>query len=1653
MKHFKKITSLVLAVSLLAGFSPIRVDAKSKTAIGSIDVSSSGPAYMLNYSSNDNSTVSFKDMIDVNTSYGKTVEFATTSGIASKHKMIIIPQSPQLTFSYNLDRLGLCTLQQGALGHMKETYTTDKAVQGLYNSSSQKVYKFEDRTGQFYLLRLAIALSYNNGGSAIPDALNRKESPTVTLKSALDSLLTSSYYGSTYFDVSTIKDTSLKREDVKSFAQSVSDYATANGITLDGKISEFCTTVQNMEQKLQQENKENASSGLTVSDAGTYDDWANAMALNALGQNYPDKYNANNLFSSNLTDAQKAQLACLPYQWTELGTDVNGTKVPKEDLANYAKLNILENFERANASYGNFPEAATQLTNVENELNEIASNADNTLDSTHRVRMLTFCDRVKFWAYNANLAGGSQHPMPNSINAYYFDSDTTSGDSSGISMYLSSKTNKISFAPAESNGMFQVHDVDSYIRLYETCVEMEAYARESADVINEAIKDGSDASIKNWAKALTSVSKGLEFLNSNELNAIWKNSSLSECGKSLEKLYEEIKNSTGNLEDIGSLNATLEIGRPLNMFMDLDNNTMSNYILQGISYSTQYIPMRTNVYSQYTVAQYDTEFLSDFHYKYGFNRKALFIDESSDSAMQYHNTNTKGTLRVCTLKDLVNCVGDKTLYLDDNFYNADDLAKLLVESYDKVKDGDVYVKEDDTEEEEDKSSASKWWSKITENLTESFNLDFESQLKTGENTEYSSPLRNMVAAFKDSGYVPDAEMKDSSNSAEEEDDRSDDNKDNIVMTSGQINEYLNMETVTRNLENPDDADAKITGYNVLQGYAVVSSIYRDQGLFNLANSSQLQQPVFIASKDVPEEQNATQYERNEIFNWMLLKNLKSQMPVGYETSLDMNCPVYMDIYGNILTESGVVVVPAAANATLYDGEYYDNIYNIALPYIYGGDWQMEVDEDSFVDGTLVSAFEEDYDLGNWKVRSRVIDGGVVDFARLSVASADTRETITKAFNSFLVKDHYIYNKFVNIALEVMRGAPIEYIDKEAEGINPTNINKAGLLSAAKLEALNEALDMKGENTILSIPNIAFVSGVEYIALFAFKIMMFVTILVMMITLYTDIVSQHLSWRTPIKCLGFIVLTVLSIVTIPTVFDISYYESNRALLQGETEYIAMLNEEKRQSGVEIGVYELHEPDISSELYVKLDDIYVPWYDLFSDIMLSSTYNNIEEIYDSYADDSPIARQPDVTIMNDGVYISINDLFDSATIDMDSETKQLTLSTDKITTAAFYMPYYTILEALVNDVNEFNETNNWNGYTENLSKGGRLKSTGAIEGYFTDVAFMENQGDILHMEEVYRIPSSVVTENIFTEDDVTLMSKSAWYNSLPTVTAMEQRFGILSEDAKKFIAENRGIIGTISDETFLKVMALHLAIEHNNIFGINSCNAIEIKNLSVDDTMRLMTGTRSQVMYDSTLSYPRYIYEIGGSVAVYLSALLSGINFIAGYLKPLCTALIMIVIYISLFVFKVCLHKKTSSVWGYAVTTIELCVLNIVYAICIKLSMYFPTLGINPSICIILDIVIQVVYLFCLLKVTYLSFKDWQDLGYARYRYQMSKMEVGANELTSIFKQKFHFFGKKNKGVADNTPARRFNTERPEDNWAYYDSLTESRKNRKKKYHIG
>lgn len=1300
----------------------------------------------------------------------------------------------------------------------------------------------------------------------------------------------------------------------------------------------------------------------------------------------------------------------------------------------------------------------------------------------------------------------------------------------------------------------------------------------------------------------------------------------------IELLTTNLKDSAEDMEDVAqAVNANVSSDGTARGYSSV---LISDFIRKGMSLSATYTPMCT-VLDKVTIDS-DLKSLADSRFtelyeRFGYQRKALQIDISASSALDYYTAGGRavGQLKTATLRDLVySGENDVTLYIDRGLYNTErvkeDGSKLLEDvqkenedAYDNLRQYvnvssvldpehpenlDVVNTNDSntiatdvlarnfTEVMNDTSADNTVYSdKCTEAFEKIFAIsikEIEDQatdvgayiddlnqsiqastgadltdevLKAGKITTYDEGVRAVYSRDNGGQSAPELRYSYHNVSQIEPDYVTDDNpfvidegvksskyktfdnKDTLTMSSYYINKYLGNKV--NYSENVNTEQGTVTnnystsnGYSPLLPLAYISCLYRDSFSYHVSTATGVMtdNPVFMASDKLLNVDGAGQWYRNTFLNYVLMQNLKGMSGMDATFMSEMDCPVYMDIFGNIVTQSNRVVIPAACNATLHVASYYKNNYALGLYKSYGKSYSVPWDTDGAA-SVLGPMFVADQASGTFVLNgvSVIIDGKKVNYKMINDDDAKVKDSIQKAYLSTITSNNITrlnWMAMVNIINEVMRGAPFAYIDFENEvGLNTTltGTAKSGLVAAAKLENLIASLKSTVANTLLYIPDFTKMENLSVYFAFFLKILIVVLTAVILVAIYRDAVALNLGWHTVSSCVWAVALTIIAVVGIPAVFNATYYSTNKILLEDETYKILMMKEEKRQIGEETGVTSITNVRPTKDFLIQMDWVKVPWYRQFENTIFEDTLSNTALLRrEEMRKQSPIYNQPDVTLYNDGVYMNVEDLFDSVQMDytfpksnddgIDAIDKGLYLyATENDATMSYYSPYYVFLRALTANVNEFNA---WRGvaghryaeeddaniavsadsdetacysYTTKLMSGNRKKTVGLSNNYFTSEQFLQEDKDLLRLNQVYmalpdeyydydgnkidvkegwdgeredvhigvlenggvmmndvnRNPDTEVKDTltqeeiyeianpaksmirreeesahralVFNDSDRQQFVSSYWFNddivesdlfyiqnvhdkdgNTPldgSVEAKElreeyvaeilddyySRVDSMDDMLREFVTENRGLLTKVTDETFIKVTALAMSIYYNQLFGVPSANSVELYNMSSEDILRLCVSNADDAILAAPLSFPRFVYNEGGTPAVYAAAFVSIILWLGSYIKPICTIVVWFVIFISIFVFRVVLQRPSANLWGYCETVGLLCFTNIVHSLLLKVSMYISSIGLSPTGCLIFVFISQLVYICVLAWVVGVSLRDWQNLGAGIY----------------------------------------------------------------------
>lgn len=692
---------------------------------------------------------------------------------------------------------------------------------------------------------------------------------------------------------------------------------------------------------------------------------------------------------------------------------------------------------------------------------------------------------------------------------------------------------------------------------------------------------------------------------------------------------------------------------PLGRFFSIENYEMSDQWDKGFALSALYVPMETNLYDSNSIIYlHDPDWISEFYYRYAFYRKALYINTDSSALVNKAVTGQDNSGRkIATLRDLINYERDIILTVDDNFYNAGDVSNII----DKVDYSAVRNAGDGQEEVEGDTSI---LDKMKDWASGLFDLDAGTILKTGPNQYYSQNLAEHVTQLSADRTLGSMTYDTYLLSAEEI----------LGSEDGKIKSVF------------DDYE-----YSVKQSYGVVSAIYRNADLYNeCLRGITSDNAIFKSSKNICKTSGTNSKDWLSIYNYCMLSNLEEQMKNNTNTTLDLDAPLFCDIFGNIITESGLVVIPAAANATLCGenwtpytvgwSEYYNNgnrlvvdemledVYTWLLGRQYTGantmaGWQTYSDLQNTVKDNGGGYMSIDNSrvlvLRDVELTSNNLTG-IIQFEMPNKNSTVVQNLF---FNdAYFSKAKSIYShRITNMVVEVLRGAPIENINYTYESLaGPADISKYGVYVAYKLEELMKAFlygeqsNDNGGNSIVTMPNLAFMTGVEYIMLYVFKIVFAVLLVALVVQLYLDATKNSLGLRSFGKFILTCMMVIVAFTLVPRLISWSYYKANKDLLADEAGYIMMLNYVKDYDGTEIGITSIETPETNTELYVRVSDVHVNWWKIIPEVLFGNTFSTVTELYEDTLKNDAMAMQENVQLKGDGLYIDVQDIYNSTNV---------------------------------------------------------------------------------------------------------------------------------------------------------------------------------------------------------------------------------------------------------------------------------------------------------------------------------------------------------------------------------------------------------------------
>lgn len=1055
---------------------------------------------------------------------------------------------------------------------------------------------------------------------------------------------------------------------------------------------------------------------------------------------------------------------------------------------------------------------------------------------------------------------------------------------------------------------------------------------------------------------------------------------------------------------------------PLAMFFTLQDKKVSDNWARGFACSALFVPMETNIYDANAVSfNSDPEWISEFYYKYAFYRKALYINTDNSAIVNKFVSGSSSGTRVATLNDLLNYDRDIVLTIDDNFYNANQISDVISKlDYTGMRNT---VNTADTAE---------GWNAIKGWVSDLMDLSADQVLKTGPTAYYSTALANNVTKFGEE-------------------------RDELNLTAYMVDAYVLTQTDITGDKNVFDEYE----YTPKQSYGVVSAIYRSPELYNeclraLASDN----AIFKSSKDICKTPGTTSTEWRSLYNYAMLSNISEQMKNDTASTLDLDAPIFCDLFGNIVTESGLIIIPAAANATLtgtnwnpytvgwseyYNngnrievGEFTDEVYTWLIGRTYDSTYQAESDlrnlfssngtnaivsQSDYIEKKNAGGFFELDPSGQLILRTTQLTSnnltGIVQWDILNKNSTIIKQLF---FNdAYFNKAAKMYNyRISNLIIEVMRGAPIEFIDYTFEGLDGNqNISKYGVYMAYKLEELLNMMmpstngSVTGGNSVVTMPNLAFMPGVEYIMLYAFKIVFAILIVGLVIQLYLDAVKNHLGIKSVGKFLVTCIMVFLAFTVLPTLVTWSYYNANKTLLTEETGYISMLNYVKQFDGTEIGITKVSTPETQTELYIKLDDVSIQWWSVIGDVLFGNTYKSVSELYTAQAEDHPYAKQKDIVVKGDGMYMSVQDIYDSTDLNYRPTSARLVNNVYTYGTSgalatnapvSYTMPYYVFLDQLVANINEYNASRDISTYSWTVGSNGHIMTYDIITPYLLSDEFLADGLDILGLNRILE------TENYppayayaFDAQQVERMKLSLWYPKETVTNSMRiTNTNNLYKFAREYIAKNADILGKIPDEVFLKVMAIELAIEYNKLFNVSYGRSMEIMNIDTRDIMRFMVADNEAVYKYYSYSFARFTYEEAGGIGVIFASILLVVLWITGFIKPIAMILILALLIINCVFRKVLFRKESRCIEGYLIGSACLVLCNYAYALMLRISLSICGLGLGAVLSLVIGLIVQIVYVYLLCMIMVIEVKDWKNSGFNEF------LTIGSSITSNIMK---------------------------------------------------
>lgn len=1005
---------------------------------------------------------------------------------------------------------------------------------------------------------------------------------------------------------------------------------------------------------------------------------------------------------------------------------------------------------------------------------------------------------------------------------------------------------------------------------------------------------------------------------------------------------------------------------PLGFVIRFGDEQLSSQWKYGYAISSHYVPFKTNVYELSSIEAKvdDSEWVTEFFYKYGFYRKALYVTTDPEATVNRVITGRQSGTKVATLRDLLSYDHDIELYIDQEFYNSDEVDEQLTKYIQNASENSVFG-----------------------SIFDAVTVTADTVLKTRGYANYSRDIQANVKPLE----AP--EMN--------EEDEPVFKYDGFLLSGDEI--------------LGEDGYLSSYEYSIQQPYGVVSAIYRDSEIFTTVNTASVSnEPVFVSSKNVVGVQKDNYNFYRMFYNYLTLSSLDNIISKETTLLLDLDAPIFIDIFGNIVTADGYVIIPAAANATLAGEKFtpysvgYATFVANAPEEIYKDmpvnfyDWFYGADYEYISGRKNISYYSRTF-----RDRCQATGGGfmhLLNSGRTSMGTTtltdgvasttviwDNLNTRIAVLKNLLVSVHYLNaanfydSQHINLIIETLRGAPIEFIDLDKEGLNTSTANgKVSAYIAYKFEQIMNAIHTDSNGTVkdnrvaltFSILDIFHIESAEKVALLAVKCLLIGFLLL----LAAMIVADATVGKMPLKIVGNIVITCVltgtCISLIPVLTEFSLSTVTKKLLQAECSEILTMQTQRNSQGMEIGVTQTYPVSSSTNIVLHIGSLDVTWYDKLLYSAYSNIDNSFEDLYDERAYGIPIANAPYTVRRGKELYMDTGKVMASTTLQFDA-TKGL-LTNSKLPTAdtgmlsaSYILPYYVILDQLVANVNLYNEKNGIQPMTYSVNADGSIRTQDLCYAYFHSPEFLGDEYDILDMARWFNFDTDkIMYAPYFTDSDMKSFSMSYWYPLEADADNFKKSVDKLYEKARAYVNNNSEMLNYVSDAAYLKSFAMYLAVQYNNIFGVGTADAFEVKCIDTADLVRYVVGTPNDVYKFANRTLPRFAHEAGGSWTAFWGMIVYVMFCITNIVRVLSFILCYITCCGSIVYHRVLKREESASMLGFLVLIGELTILNLVFAVVVKVSVNLTRWGLSPSVSavtvILLNAVVAGLFLFMNVK---------------------------------------------------------------------------------------